>query len=133
MCRMSAIMAISATITGAILAMRGHPDEVFSVAGDVMFCEVGLEPDGAGAVAWAEPDSGGDCRVPGTVADLQEPLEPAGAREESESRFRRFRSPRNSAADWYRRSRSFSSDFPIISSSFGGRLGFRVLGATGVR
>src|SRR5262249_49510864 len=52
------------------------------------------------------------------------------ARPESASRLIRFRSARISAADWYRRSRSFSSALPITSSNFGGKSGFSSSGLT---
>ena len=95
-CTMSATMAMSATTTGAILAMSGQPEDGCAA----VFGEIVLELDGIGVVVWAEPESGSDGDPPATVADFQEPLEPTGARDESLSRFRRFKSPRNSAAVW---------------------------------
>src|SRR5262249_23485968 len=44
--------------------------------------------------------------------------------DDSESRFNRFKSARSSAADWYRRSRSFSNAFWSTSSILVGRSGF---------
>src|SRR5271156_819225 len=76
-CTMSATMAMSATTTGAILAMSGQPEDGCAP----VFGEVALELDGTGVVARAEPESGSDWDPAGTLADFQEPLEPAGARD----------------------------------------------------
>src|SRR5277367_4097293 len=81
----------------------------------------------------ADPDAGPDAADTGAPAAGHVRDEPLMVREESVSRFSRFKSPRSSAAVWYRRSRSFSIDLPMISSSFGGRFGFNVDGASGER
>ena len=49
------------------------------------------------------------------------------------SRFSRCRSARISEACWYRRSRSFSNALLMMSSSLGGRSGFRRSGGAGAR
>src|ERR1700722_2635848 len=97
---MSAIMPMSAMTTGPILAMRGQRDDCCGALEDPGFCEVAFELDGTGVTPPPEPESGSDCNPPGAAADFHEPLEPAGARDESVSRFSRFKSPRNSAAVW---------------------------------
>ena len=50
-----------------------------------------------------------------------------------ESRLRRFKSARSSAAVWQRSSRSFSRAVLMISSSLPGRPGFKLRGDVGVR
>src|ERR1700690_1080800 len=71
-----------------------------------------------------------DCTAPALVALA---LVDDEMRPELVSRRRRFRSARISAADWQRRSRSFSSALLITSSSFGGKSGFRRIGGVGAR
>ena len=55
------------------------------------------------------------------------------ARPESMSRFNRFKSARSSAADWQRRSRSFSKALLMISSRLGGSSGFSRKAGSGGR
>src|SRR5579863_1909968 len=57
----------------------------------------------------------------------------APIRAESRSRLRRLRSPRNSAAVWQRRSRSFSRSLSMTSCSLGGRAGLIWVGGAGLR
>lgn len=89
---MRAIMAISAISTGAIFAAIGQPDfpceSAVGVLGDELFKGNGEEIcDEIGAAVVPEP-----------LAEFHEPLEAGEVRDESLSRFNRFRSPRNSAA-----------------------------------
>ena len=63
------------------------------------------------------------------AAKLPEEPEPEP---DPEPRLMRFKSARISAADWVRRSGSFSSDFKITSLSAGGSSGFRSVGVCGV-
>src|ERR1700675_4592494 len=81
----------------------------------------------AAVVAGALPAAGRAATLPEPGAALaagHELLLAAAPRDESVSRFNRFKSSRSSAAVWYRSSRSFSSALPMISSSFGGTAGF---------
>src|SRR5579863_8945693 len=59
------------------------------------------------------------------------PEEPAADDPDPEPRLMRLRSARSSAADWVRRSGSFSSDFRITSFNWGGSRGFRSAGGDG--
>src|SRR5690242_9829996 len=63
--------------------------------------------------AWADPEA--------AAAEI---------RPESVSRRSLLRSARISAADWYRKSRSFSSALLTMSSNFGGKSGFSRNGLT---
>src|ERR1700752_4345560 len=66
--------------------------------------------------------------------ELERELETAAKRPEDadpEPRLMRFKSARISAADWVRRSGSFSSDFRITSLRADGSCGFRSTGGNG--
>ena len=89
-------MATSATSTGTILvAARQAWFRGTSRAGAVEDGELEESEAGVGDETWAvtEPD-------PGDFAEFHEPLEEGEVRDESVSRFSRFKSPRNSAAVW---------------------------------
>src|SRR5436190_16922044 len=75
----------------------------------------------ADEAAAARPDAAG---IPAEV-DAISPDEP-------DVRLMRLRSARISAADWLRRSGSFSRDFRITSLSAGGSEGFKSPGSTGL-
>src|SRR5216684_2405834 len=69
------------------------------------------------------------------VADASAGLvsDTTAVRDESIDRFNRFRSARNSAAVWQRRSRSFSKALLIVSSSFTGSSGLSRVAVVGAR
>src|ERR1700722_10611686 len=100
MCITRPIAAMSAITTGAIFATVRHGDEDAGGPG----CADDVADDGAGERTWVElydvPVGGPGGKLPEGAADFHDPLEPVGTREESVSRLRRFRSPRNSAAVW---------------------------------
>src|SRR4029077_14691781 len=81
----------------------------------------------------AEEPEGDWCGAEASCAMGIEPELIAAARPVSVSRLRRCRSVRMSAACWARRLRSFSSAFEMMSSSLGGRSGFRRMGGVGAR
>ena len=82
--------------TGAILATVRHGDDTSAPAVIAPACGDALEE--IAETAGVEPECGARVGGPGTRAEVHAPLEPAGTRDESVSRFKRFKSPRNSAA-----------------------------------
>ena len=77
-------------------------------------------------IAAAVPEDGAGAWMPRLPAD-------AAIRSELESLCSRFRSERISAADWQRKSRSFSRALLMIRSSSAGKSGFKRAAGAGVR
>src|SRR5579864_312855 len=82
-----------------------------------------LRRDGGAGIVW----------VPDVAETGPEGSVTTDVREESMERLIRFKSARISAAVWHRMSRSLSSAFEIVSSSFGGSSGFRRIAPVGAR
>src|ERR1700733_12270317 len=86
---------------------------------------VGLRLAAEGVLAAGCGGVSGTAGIDSELAAAERPL--------SVSRFKRCKSARMSAELWLRRLRSFSRSLLMMSSSFGGRSGFRQMGETGAR
>src|SRR6516225_1379412 len=136
--------------TAATPANRGQRDFCGGATGTVALmpdveAAAGVEAEDADTAATDADEAGGTaadpemgCAIAGAdpescAAGTEPELAAATARLVSVSRLRRCKSARMSAAYWYRRLRSFSSALEMMSSSLGGKSGFKRIGGTGAR